>query len=80
MSKSDAQKRASAKYDAKTYFIITFKVRQDSRIKEMLTIAAQKRNMSASAYIIMAIEQLLSYDNITISALADLERQNEDNS
>lgn len=78
--KTQAQKRATLKYDTKAYEQIKINSRREKHLNDLIKYAAQKRNMSASAYIVMAIEQLLAYDNITISALADLEQLNENNS
>lgn len=80
MPASKAKIKANERYRAKTYEIIKVNSRREKRLNDLIKYAAQKRNISASAYIVMAIEQLLSYDDITISALDDLPRANENNS
>lgn len=71
------QYQRQKKYNAKAYEQIKIQSRREKRLNELIKYAAQKRNISASAYIVMAIEQQLSYDNITIDSLADLEQSNE---
>lgn len=77
MPASKARIKANDKYNKKAYEQIKIYARKETRLNELIKIAAQKRNISRQAYIVMAIEQQLSYDNITISALDDLPGTNE---
>lgn len=77
MTISDAKRKADAKWAKKAYEQIKIQSRREKRLNDLIKYAAQKRNISASAYIVMAIEQLLSYDNITIDCLVDLGQSNE---
>jgi predicted HicB family RNase H-like nuclease len=63
--RSEAQKRADAKYDAKTYDRITYKVRKEQ--KRQLAEYAASRGMSVSAVIAQALRQYITADNPDIA-------------
>lgn len=56
-------------YNANAYEQIKIQSRKEKRLNDMIKLASKKRNISASVYIVMAIEQLLSYDGITFDDL-----------
>ena len=77
MPASKARIKANDKYNQKAYEQIKIYARKELRLNELIKIVAQRRNISRQAYIVMAIEQQLSYDNITIESLNDLPGTNE---
>lgn len=58
--KTDAQKRATKKYDAKTYNSITFRIKKED--KDILTAAVQAAGISRNAYIKNALNERLIKD------------------
>ena len=61
MPYSDAQKRATAKYNAKAYDRINLIVKKGQ--KEIIQAHAQKRNESVNGFINRAIEEAMQRDD-----------------
>ncbi len=61
MSVSQAQKKASAKYNLKAYDRIELKVKKGE--KDLIKIHAEKQNESLNAFINRAIQNQIKLDN-----------------
>ena len=58
MGKSEAQKRANAKFEREAYSKVLLRLRNDTEpTRETITEKASKKGMSLNAYIVEAIEE-----------------------
>ena len=59
--KTEAQQRATFKYDSKSYEKITLRVRKDTEpTRDTITTAASSAGLSLNAYILEAIKEKLA--------------------
>lgn len=59
---SEARARANAKYDKKTYSMITAKVRKDSGLKEKAEAYADSQDITLSQLIIKSLEYIINHN------------------
>jgi len=66
---SEAQLRATAKYDRKAYKQLRARFRRAERLDELVKLAAGRRGVSDAAYIVGAVRDRLQADGVTVSDL-----------
>ena len=71
MSVSQAQKKASAKYNLKAYDRIELKVKKGE--KDLIKIHAEKQNESLNAFINRAIQNQIKLDNADSYGISESE-------
>lgn len=69
MKNSQARIDANRRFNDKTYERVSFSARKDEHINALVTIAAQKANMSKAEYMLNAIKRQLENDRISINDL-----------
>ena len=69
MKNSQARIDANRRFNDKTYERVSFSARKDEHINALVTIAAQKANMSKAEYMLNAIKRQLESDCISINDL-----------
>lgn len=63
MGKTEAQKRANAKFEREAYSKVLLRLRNDTEpTRESITKAANSRGMSLNAYIVEAIDEKMQRD------------------
>jgi len=63
--KSDAQKKASGKWESKAYDKILLRIRKDTEpTRETITAAATAAGMSLNAYIMQAIQEKMDRPDV----------------
>ena len=63
MGKTEAQKRANAKFEREAYSKVLLRLRNDTEpTRETITAKASEKGMSLNAYIVEAIEEKISRD------------------
>ena len=71
MGKTEAQKRAQKKWRSKVYNTICLIIKKETRLKELLVLAAAKSNKTNNQYVIDALYAQLARDGITLDMLND---------
>lgn len=66
---SEARLKANAKYQKKTYDLISISSKRVDRLRELIALGAEKTTLSKNEYMINAIRSQLSRDKITIDML-----------
>lgn len=61
--KTEAQKKATAKYDKKAYDVITVRIKKSEELKKHIQADAEEKNESINMYIVNAIKQRLEKNN-----------------
>jgi len=71
MERKNSQARidANRRFNDKTYERVSFSARKDEQINALVTIAAQKANMSKAEYMLNAIKRQLKEDHISFENL-----------
>ena len=69
MKISESRYKANKKYDAKTYDQIKINARKDSRLNDLIDLAAAKTRKSKAQYIVDAIQAQLAKDGVKIDDL-----------
>ena len=70
--KSDAQKRADARYTAKAYEQIKIYSPREDRLRDLIAVAAERSGVSMGEYVRRAIWVQLQTDGIDASALDEM--------
>ena len=64
MGKTEAQKRANAKFEREAYSKVLLRLRNDTEpTRETITAMANKRGLSLNAYIVEAIEEKIARES-----------------
>ena len=71
---SEARLKAIAKYQKKTYDLISISSKKSDRLRELVGLASEKTNLSKNEYMLNAIHTQLSHDGITIDMLPETEK------
>ena len=69
MARTEAQKRADKKSRRKIYDMLSFQVRRELRLRDLLNYAAEKFKTSLAQYATSAIQDKLTHDGITLDIL-----------
>ena len=67
--KSAAQVRATSKYDKKSYDQIKFIAKKSDRLRDLIALAASRKNVTSGEYMRRAICNALIVDGVTVSDL-----------
>lgn len=69
MGTSESRLKANKKYMNKAYSEIKFRARRETRLNDLIELAAQQTKKSKAQYMLDAIQSQLANDGITIDML-----------